>query len=84
MNPAPLQFAVRIAAETTNLKIYTSVVVLPLYDMRVFAGEVVVADILTDQRLLLGVGREAYKFEMQRLGVPIIETQVTLKVQILM
>ncbi len=75
MNPAPLQFAVRIAAETTNLKIITSVVVLPLHDMRVFAGEIVVADILTDQRLLLGVGRGAYKFEMERLGVPIIETQ---------
>ena len=65
----------KIAAETTNLKIITSVVVLPLYDMRVFAGEVVVADILTDQRLLLGVGRKAYKFQMERLGVPIIETQ---------
>ena len=75
MNPAPLQFAVRIAAETTNLRIITSVVVLPLHDMRVFAGEIVVADILTDHRLLLGVGRGAYKFEMERLGVPIIETQ---------
>ena len=75
MNPAPLQFAVRIAAETTNLKIITSVVVLPLHDMRVFAGEIVVADILTDHRLLLGVGRGAYKFEMERLGVPIFETQ---------
>ncbi len=75
MNPAPLQFAVRIAAETANLKIITSVVVLPLHDMRIFAGEIVVADILTDQRLLLGVGRGAYKFEMERLGVPIVETQ---------
>ena len=75
MNPAPLQFAVRIAAETTNLKIITSVVVLPLYDMRVVVGEIVVAEILKDQRLLLGFGRGAYKFEVKRLGVPIIETQ---------
>ena len=75
MMPAPLQFAVKIAAHTANIKIITSVVVLPLHDMRVFAGEIVAADIFTDQRLLLGVGRGAYKFEMERLGVPIIETQ---------
>ena len=75
MNPAPLQFAVRIAAETTNLKIITSVVVLPLYDMRVVVGEIVVAEILKDQRLLLGFGRGAYKFQMERLGAPIIKTQ---------
>ena len=75
MMPAPLQFAVKIAAHTQNVKIITSVVVLPLHDMRVFAGEIVVADIFTEQRLLLGVGRGAYKFEMERLGVPIVETQ---------
>jgi len=75
MMPAPLQFAVKVASETKKLKIITSVVVLPLHDMRVFAGEIVVADILTDQRLLLGVGRGAYKFEMERMGVPILETQ---------
>lgn len=75
MMPAPLQFAVKLAAHTQNVKIITSVVVLPLHDMRVFAGEIVVADIFTEQRLLLGVGRGAYKFEMERLGVPITETQ---------
>ena len=75
MMPAPLQFAVKIAAHTSNINIITAVVVLPLHDMRVFAGEIVVADIFTEQRLLLGVGRGAYKFEMERLGVPITETQ---------
>ena len=75
MMPAPLQFAVKIAAHTKRIKIITAVVVLPLHDMRVFAGEIVAADIFTEQRLLLGVGRGAYKFEMERLGVPIVETQ---------
>lgn len=75
MMPAPLQFAVKVAAHTQQINIITAVVVLPLHDMRVFAGEIVVADIFTEQRLLLGVGRGAYKFEMERLGVPIIETQ---------
>ena len=60
MMPAPLQFAVKIAAHTEQIKILTCVVVLPLHDMRILAGEVVVADIFCDQRLMLGVGRGAY------------------------
>lgn len=75
MMPAPLQFAVKIAAHTTRVNIMTSIVVLPLHDMRTYAGEVVVADILTDGRLMLGVGRGAFKYEMERLGVPMDETQ---------
>jgi len=75
MMPAPLQFAVKIAALTKRINIMTSIVVLPLHDMRVYAGEVVVADILTEGRLLLGVGRGAFAYEMERLGVPMDETQ---------
>ena len=71
MQPAPLQFAVKIAACTKHLKIMTSVVVLPLHDMRTLAGEVIVTDMLTDGRLMLGVGRGAFGFEMDRLGVPL-------------
>ena len=75
MMPAPLQLAVKVAAHTSRVKIMTAVVVLPLHDMRILAGEVVVADILTDGRLLLGVGRGAFKYEMERLGVPLEETR---------
>ena len=75
MMPAPLQFAVKLAAHTKNVKIMTAIVVLPLHDMRVFAGEVVVADIFTEGRLLLGVGRGAFAYEIERLGVPMDETQ---------
>lgn len=71
MLPAPLQFAVKIADATDRVKIMTSVAVLPLHDMRVYAGEVVCADIFTDGRLMLGVGRGAFGFEMDRLGVPL-------------
>jgi len=69
--PAPLQFAVKIASATSNVKILTSVVVLPLHDMRTYAGEVVCADIFTEGRLMLGVGRGAFGFEMDRMGVPL-------------
>ena len=75
MMPAPLQFAVKIAAHTKRIKIMTSIVVLPLHDMRTYAGEVVVADIFTEGRLMLGVGRGAFAYEMERLGVPMDETQ---------
>lgn len=75
MMPAPLQFAVKIAALTDQVKIMTSVVVLPLHDMRTYAGEVIVTDILTEGRLLLGVGRGAFRYEIERLGIPMEETQ---------
>ena len=75
MMPAPLTFAVKIAAHTSRIRIMTSIVVLPLHDMRTYAGEVVVADIFTEGRLMLGVGRGAFRYEMERLGVPMGETQ---------
>ena len=75
MMPAPLQFAVKIASMTQHVKILTSVVVLPLHDMRVYAGEVVCADIFTDGRLMLGVGRGAFQFEMERMGIPMDTTR---------
>jgi alkanesulfonate monooxygenase SsuD/methylene tetrahydromethanopterin reductase-like flavin-dependent oxidoreductase (luciferase family) len=69
MMPAPLQFAVKLACETTQVKIITAVSVLPLHDMRIFAGELACAAIFTDHRLMLGVGRGAYTYELERLGV---------------
>tara|TARA_Y100001980_G_C14531808_1_gene307866 strand:- start:56 stop:1060 length:1005 start_codon:yes stop_codon:yes gene_type:complete len=75
MMPSPLQMAVKIASLTKNINISTSVVVLPLHDMRVFAGEVATADILTDSRLILGVGRGAFAWEMDRLGSPIEDSK---------
>lgn len=75
MMPAPLQFAVQIAAHTKRIKILTSIVVLPIHEMRTYAGEVVVADILTKGRLILGVGRGAFRYEIERLGIPMEETQ---------
>ena len=71
MMPSPLQMAVKIAALTKEINISTSVVVLPLHDMRTYAGEVATADILTEGRLILGVGRGAFAWEMHILGTPI-------------
>ena len=71
MMPSPLQMAVKIASVTKNISVSTSVAVLPLHDMRTYAGEVSTADILTDGRLILGVARGAFPWEMERLGTPI-------------
>jgi alkanesulfonate monooxygenase SsuD/methylene tetrahydromethanopterin reductase-like flavin-dependent oxidoreductase (luciferase family) len=75
LTPAPLLMAVRLASETKHVKLMTSVAVLPLHDMRTYAGEVVMADILTNGRLVLGIGRGAFAVELSRLGSPIEEAR---------
>ena len=75
MMPSPLQMAVKIATLTKNINITTGIAVLPLHDMRTYAGDVATADILTDGRLILGVGRGAFAWEMKRLGSPIEESK---------
>ena len=71
ITPSPLLMAVKVAGVTERLELVTSVVVLPLHDMRMLAGEIVQADILTDGRLVVGVGRGAFAYEMERMGSPI-------------
>ncbi|MDP9066214.1 MAG: LLM class flavin-dependent oxidoreductase [Pseudomonadota bacterium] len=73
--PDPLQFAVKVASMTEHLEIVTSVCQLPLHDMRIFAGQVIQADILCDGRLVLGVGRGAFAYELARMGKPIEESR---------
>lgn len=75
MLPSPLQMAVKLSSVTRFVQLMTSVVVLPVRDMRIVAGEVVQADILCDERLVLGVGRGAFPYEVGRLGTPIEETR---------
>jgi len=69
--PDPLQMAVKVASVTKRIEIITSVCVLPLHDMRTFAGSAIQADILCEGRLILGVGRGAFAYEMARLDCPI-------------
>lgn len=73
--PSPLQMAVKIAAHTERVKLVTSVCQLPLRDMRVFAGEAVQAQALCDGRLMLGVGKGAFAYETERIGVPFADTK---------
>jgi alkanesulfonate monooxygenase SsuD/methylene tetrahydromethanopterin reductase-like flavin-dependent oxidoreductase (luciferase family) len=75
MVPSPLQMAVKVAAHTRRVELTTSVVVLPIRDMRVLAGEIVQAHALCDERLIVGVGRGAFPYETGRLGVPLEATR---------
>jgi alkanesulfonate monooxygenase SsuD/methylene tetrahydromethanopterin reductase-like flavin-dependent oxidoreductase (luciferase family) len=75
MCPSPLQMAVKIASRTQNVDLITSVVVLPVHDMRVFAGEIAQADMLCDGRLIIGAGRGAFAYEVGRLGTPLEQTR---------
>ncbi len=71
LTPDPLQMAVKISSVTRRIEVVTSVCVLPLHDMRVFAGSAIQADILCEGRLIIGVGRGAFAYEMARLNTPI-------------
>jgi len=73
--PDPLQMAVKVASVTKRIEIITSVCVLPLHDMRVFAGASIQADILCEGRLILGVGRGAFAYEMARMNCPIEQSR---------
>ena len=77
--PSPLQMAVKVAAHTENILLMTSVCQLPLRDMRIFAGEVVQAQALCDGRLMLGVGKGAFAYETERIGVPFERHQAALR-----
>ena len=70
MNPAPLVMAVKVASVTSHIPIVTAVLVLPFLDMKRLAGEIALADILTDGRLQLGMGRGAFAYEFTRFGIP--------------
>jgi alkanesulfonate monooxygenase SsuD/methylene tetrahydromethanopterin reductase-like flavin-dependent oxidoreductase (luciferase family) len=75
MMPAPLQFAVKIARATKSIKIISAVAVLPIHDMGIFAGEVIAAQMFTDDWLIPGVGRGAFACEMALLGSPLEESR---------
>jgi len=75
MNPDPLMFALHLVNATSHVPISTSVIVLPFHDIRRFAGQAMLADILSGGRIELGIGRGAFAYEMQRMGVEVAETR---------
>jgi alkanesulfonate monooxygenase SsuD/methylene tetrahydromethanopterin reductase-like flavin-dependent oxidoreductase (luciferase family) len=63
-----------LAQKTSHLRFRTLCHTLPLRNPAVFAGEVAFADILTNGRLDIGVGR-GHAWEYPAAGIPMEETQ---------
>jgi alkanesulfonate monooxygenase SsuD/methylene tetrahydromethanopterin reductase-like flavin-dependent oxidoreductase (luciferase family) len=68
-HPNPLMSAIKVASVTKRIRLTTSVLVLPFFDIRRLAGEIALADHLTDGRIEIGVGRGAFKYEFDRFGI---------------
>ena len=74
-HPNPLMTAIKVADATKAIPLITAVLVLPFFDMRRLAGEIALADNLTDGRIQLGVGRGAFRYEFDRFGVAVEESR---------
>jgi alkanesulfonate monooxygenase SsuD/methylene tetrahydromethanopterin reductase-like flavin-dependent oxidoreductase (luciferase family) len=73
VSPQPLMLAIKAATRTRRVRFGTGVLVLPFYHPLRLAGEVAMADVLSDGRLEIGVGRGAYPYEFARYGIPFEE-----------
>jgi alkanesulfonate monooxygenase SsuD/methylene tetrahydromethanopterin reductase-like flavin-dependent oxidoreductase (luciferase family) len=69
MIPSPLLLATKVAEHTRHVPIVSAVLVLPFYDIRRLAGEITLADHLTGGRVEFGLGRGAFRYEFDRMGV---------------
>ena len=67
--PAQLQAAGVIAGRTSKIRIGTNVLLLPLYHPLRVAEDAAVLDLLSDRRLVLGVGGGYVQFEFEIFGV---------------
>ena len=63
--------AVKVAAETKHVPIITAVVVVPFYDIIRLAGEISLADHLSNGRIQLGLGRGAFRYEFESFEIDI-------------
>jgi flavin-dependent trigonelline monooxygenase, oxygenase component len=67
--PSPLLFVVKAAERTRRVRVGTAIVTVPYYHPLRLAGDIALADVLTEGRLELGVARGAYEYEYARFGI---------------
>jgi alkanesulfonate monooxygenase SsuD/methylene tetrahydromethanopterin reductase-like flavin-dependent oxidoreductase (luciferase family) len=67
--PSPLMFCVQAAAVTRRIRLGTAILVMPYYNALRLAGEIGMADVLTNGRMEIGVGRGAFEYEFDRFGI---------------
>lgn len=67
--PSPLMMAVKAAARTRRIRVGSAILVVPYYNPLRLASEIGLADILTDGRLELGLGRGTFQYEFDRFSL---------------
>ncbi len=67
-SPNPLMLAVKAAQVTSKVRIGTAVLVLPLWNPIRVAEDIAMADVLTDGRLEVGIGRGYQVHEFKAFG----------------
>lgn len=72
--PSPLLACVALAGKTERIRLGTGVLVLPLYEPVRLVEEIAMADVLTDGRLVLGIGAGYQDAEFRRFRVPLAES----------
>ena len=75
--PSPLIVATAVAARTRQLKVGTSVILLPLHHPVQLAEDVVTLDIVSRGRIILGVGLGYQPADFRAFGIP-MESRVGL------
>ena len=71
----PLMFALHLASRTERIRVGSAVVVLPLHHPLIVAEEIATADILSNGRLDVGLGRGYQTYEFERLGYRLDESR---------
>lgn len=71
----PLQFGMAIAERTKNITIGTAVLVLPFHDPLRLAEEIATLDVLSEGRLVVGVGRGYQPREFAGFRIPLEESR---------
>ncbi|MED5226671.1 MAG: LLM class flavin-dependent oxidoreductase [Pseudomonadota bacterium] len=71
----PLMFASHLATQTEKIRVGSAVVVLPLHQPLIVAEEIATADLLSNGRLDIGLGRGYQVYEFERLGMKLEESR---------
>src|SRR3954447_14869043 len=72
--PSPMLTTVQIAGQV-GCRVGPAVIVVPYHHPLVIAGDIAVADTITNGRLEVAVGRGAYRDEFDRLGIEFTESR---------
>ncbi|MBV8713829.1 MAG: LLM class flavin-dependent oxidoreductase [Chloroflexi bacterium] len=65
----PVQVATYLAARTSQIRVGTAVIVVPLHHPLVIAEEIATLDVLSNGRCDIGLGRGYQYYEFERLGL---------------